>query len=173
MPPHTPDPITTLAPNEIFVFGSNLAGRHGKGAALVALKKLGAIRGQGAGPMGRSYGIPTKDAALRVLPLAELNPPSTTPARTLQPFSLQSFSLSPLRPRRLHARPDRLALRPRSPRESHPPSHLLGRPRVAPAPRPGPPDRAGPTGSPPPTTNSPAPAIRFCLQPLLISCRVI
>ena len=45
----------------VFVFGSNLAGRHGKGAALYARDHCGAIRGVGAGPMGRCYAIPTKD----------------------------------------------------------------------------------------------------------------
>jgi hypothetical protein len=53
----------------VFVFGSNLAGRHGKGAALFALKNHGAIYGQGIGFQGRSYAIPTKDADLRTLPL--------------------------------------------------------------------------------------------------------
>ena len=61
--------ITSLAENEIFVFGSNLAGRHGKGAALDAVRKFGAVNGQGTGLMGRSYGIATKDRNLRVLPL--------------------------------------------------------------------------------------------------------
>ena len=65
----TPENVTHLEPNEVFVFGSNYAGRHGKGAALVALRKFGAINGQGCGPMGRSYGIATKDERLRVLPL--------------------------------------------------------------------------------------------------------
>jgi len=55
--------------SEIFVFGSNLAGRHGKGAALYARKHHGAIYGQGEGLQGASYGIPTKDERLRVLPL--------------------------------------------------------------------------------------------------------
>ena len=45
----------------IFVFGSNLAGRHGKGAALHARQHHGAIYGQGAGLQGDSYGNPTKD----------------------------------------------------------------------------------------------------------------
>ena len=54
---------------EIFVFGSNLAGRHGKGAALHARQHCGAIYGQGRGPQGVSYAIPTKDERLRVLPL--------------------------------------------------------------------------------------------------------
>lgn len=53
----------------VFVFGSNLAGRHGKGAALYALKKHGAIYGQGVGRQGNSYAIPTKDANLHTLPL--------------------------------------------------------------------------------------------------------
>ena len=56
----------------IFVFGSNLAGRHGKGAALFALKNHGAHYGQGIGLQGASYAIATKDAKLRVLPLSEI-----------------------------------------------------------------------------------------------------
>ena len=54
---------------EVFVFGSNLAGRHGKGAALAALQLHGAVYGQGEGRQGDSYGIPTKDGRLRTLPL--------------------------------------------------------------------------------------------------------
>lgn len=61
--------ITKLKKNEVFVFGSNTAGRHGKGAALTAARKFGAIYGQGEGMMGRSYAIPTKDKNLRTLPL--------------------------------------------------------------------------------------------------------
>lgn len=53
----------------IFVFGSNLAGRHGKGAALWARQHRGAIYGQGEGRQGNSYAIPTKDALLRTLTL--------------------------------------------------------------------------------------------------------
>ena len=55
----TPDRITELGENEIFVFGSNLAGAHGGGAALLAYRKFGAIWGQGVGLQGQSYGIPT------------------------------------------------------------------------------------------------------------------
>lgn len=55
--------------NEIFVFGSNLAGRHGKGAALDACKKYGAVYGVGVGLTGGSYAIPTKGFKLEVLPL--------------------------------------------------------------------------------------------------------
>lgn len=53
----------------IFAFGSNLAGRHGKGAALFARQHHGAIYGQGIGRQGNSYAIPTKDAQLCTLPL--------------------------------------------------------------------------------------------------------
>lgn len=51
--------ITELKENEIFVFGSNLQGMHGGGAALIAYEKFGAIWGQGVGLQGQSYGIPT------------------------------------------------------------------------------------------------------------------
>lgn len=56
----------------IFVFGSNLAGRHGKGAALDALRHHGAKYGQGQGLQGNSYAIPTKDDTLRPLTLAKI-----------------------------------------------------------------------------------------------------
>ena len=56
----------------VFVFGSNLAGRHGKGAALHALHHHGAIYGQGVGLQGQSYGIPTKNRNLEVLPLESI-----------------------------------------------------------------------------------------------------
>jgi len=55
----TPDFITELKPNEIFVFGSNLAGAHGGGAAYIAYEKFGAVWGQGVGLQGQSYAIPT------------------------------------------------------------------------------------------------------------------
>jgi len=53
----------------IFVFGSNLSGRHGKGAALDARLKYGAVYGVGVGRTGDAYAIPTKDEFLKVLPL--------------------------------------------------------------------------------------------------------
>jgi len=56
----------------IFVFGSNLAGKHGKGAALFAKQNYGAIYGQGVGLQGNSYAIPTKDKSLNPLPLKEI-----------------------------------------------------------------------------------------------------
>ena len=54
---------------EYFVFGSNLAGRHGRGSALEALRNHGAVYGRGYGPQGRSFAIPTKDEDLKPLPL--------------------------------------------------------------------------------------------------------
>lgn len=54
---------------QIFVFGSNLAGRHGKGAALHARQHHGATYGQSEGLQGNSYAIPTKGIALETLPL--------------------------------------------------------------------------------------------------------
>ena len=49
----TPERITELQPNEIFVFGSNLEGMHGGGAAYIAYRKFGAIMGQG--EIGRAH----------------------------------------------------------------------------------------------------------------------
>jgi hypothetical protein len=57
---------------EIFVFGSNLAGRHGAGSAKEAVEKYGAIYGKGVGRQGDSYAIPTKDILLRSLTLKEI-----------------------------------------------------------------------------------------------------
>ena len=56
----------------VFVFGSNLAGRHGKGAAFHAKQWYGAIYGQGVGRQGNSYAIPTKDSDLKPLSLDEI-----------------------------------------------------------------------------------------------------
>lgn len=53
----------------VFVFGSNLAGRHGAGAARWALENRGAIYGQGEGLQGNSYALPTKDENICTLPL--------------------------------------------------------------------------------------------------------
>ena len=60
----TPENIKTLSNNQIFVFGSNLSGRHGKGAAKTALN-FGAKWGQPKGIQGRTYAIPTKDASIK------------------------------------------------------------------------------------------------------------
>jgi len=60
---YTPENITSLKPNEVFVFGSNTEGRHGLGAALTAKQKFGAKQGQARGLQGQSYAIVTKDLA--------------------------------------------------------------------------------------------------------------
>lgn len=59
---------------EIFVFGSNLSGIHGAGAAKYAFKEKGAIWGQGVGLQGNSYGIPTKDANIQTMSLEDIIP---------------------------------------------------------------------------------------------------
>ena len=61
------DIINNLKPNEIFVFGSNLDGMHGGGAARVAYNKFGAIWGQGVGLQGQSYAIPTMHGGVNVI----------------------------------------------------------------------------------------------------------
>ena len=63
----TPERITELEPNEIFVFGSNLQGMHGGGAAYIAYRKFGAIMGQGVGLQGQSYGIPTMQGGVETI----------------------------------------------------------------------------------------------------------
>ena len=55
--------------NEVFVFGSNMAGKHGLGAALKARTNYGAIYGVGEGMTGNSYAIPTKGHRLEILSL--------------------------------------------------------------------------------------------------------
>ena len=64
---YTPDRITELKPNEIFVFGSNLAGSHGGGAARLAYNRFGAIWGQGVGLQGQSYAIPTMQGGIETI----------------------------------------------------------------------------------------------------------
>lgn len=66
-PDYTPDHIEHLESNEIFVFGSNLEGRHGGGAALMAYKKFGAVRGVGVGLQGQSYAIPTMQGGVETI----------------------------------------------------------------------------------------------------------
>ena len=63
----TPDRISSLGENEIFVFGSNLAGSHGGGAAWAAFKRFGAIMGQGVGLQGQSYAIPTMQGGVETI----------------------------------------------------------------------------------------------------------
>ena len=60
----TPNHITELKPNEIFVFGSNLQGYHGGGAARLAMNQWGAVWGQGTGLQGQTYAIPTMQGGI-------------------------------------------------------------------------------------------------------------
>lgn len=95
-PPPSPPPKGPLdpgwvscAPGEIFVFGSNLAGRHGAGAALEAVQKYSAVLGQGEGLQGQSYAIPTKDRQLRPLSVGAI----ATGAATFMGFARRNPSL--------------------------------------------------------------------------------
>lgn len=85
-PPQAPTVQTTPidkvfhpSSGQVFVFGSNLAGVHGAGAAAMAREQLGAIDGYGFGPMPsvekpRCYAIPTKDQKIRTLPIENIKP---------------------------------------------------------------------------------------------------
>ena len=71
----TNDNITELKENEIFVFGSNLSGIHGGGAAKLANREFGAIWGNATGLQGQTYAIPTKSKFIvRTLDLDEIKP---------------------------------------------------------------------------------------------------
>ena len=64
---YTPENITSLGEDEVFVFGSNLEGCHAGGAARTAYKKFGAIMGQGVGIQGQSYAIPTMQGGVETI----------------------------------------------------------------------------------------------------------
>ena len=66
-PAFTPEMIQELRPDEVFVFGSNLEGMHGGGAAYVAWRKFGAVIGQGVGLQGQSYAIPTMQGGVETI----------------------------------------------------------------------------------------------------------
>ncbi|MBQ7531021.1 MAG: hypothetical protein IJT12_04880 [Paludibacteraceae bacterium] len=63
----TPEFITKLAADEVFVFGSNLAGMHGGGAARMAYERFGAEWGVGVGPTGQCYAIPTMQGGIETI----------------------------------------------------------------------------------------------------------
>ena len=69
----TQENIETLEAGEIFIFGSNLSGRHDAGAAKKALE-FGAVMGKGVGFKGRTYAIPTKDENIRTMPIEAIEP---------------------------------------------------------------------------------------------------
>lgn len=62
-----PERITRLGKGEIFVFGSNLAGMHGGGAAYQAFRNFGAVMGLGVGLQGQSYAIPTMQGGVETI----------------------------------------------------------------------------------------------------------
>jgi hypothetical protein len=64
--------IDELKPNQVFVFGSNLAGVHGAGAARAAELKFDAERGVGEGPTGDCYALPTKDTRIQTRALSQI-----------------------------------------------------------------------------------------------------
>ena len=64
---YTPEMISELKENEIFVFGSNLAGAHGGGAARLAFRQFGAVWGEGVGLHGRTYAIPTMQGGVETI----------------------------------------------------------------------------------------------------------
>lgn len=64
---YTPDRIDRLGKRDFFVFGSNLAGRHGGGAARIAMNRFGAVYGQGKGLQGNSYAIPTMQGGIETI----------------------------------------------------------------------------------------------------------
>ena len=66
-PDHTPEMITGLKDDEVFVFGSNLAGMHGGGAARAAFRLFGAVWGRGVGHYGQSYAIPTMQGGVETI----------------------------------------------------------------------------------------------------------
>ncbi len=66
-PAFTPERITSLRADEVFVFGSNLAGMHGGGAAYAAFQKFGAVWGRGVGLQGQSYAIPTMQGGVETI----------------------------------------------------------------------------------------------------------
>jgi hypothetical protein len=66
------DRMLGLRPHEVFVFGSNRAGRHGRGAAVDAVRRYGARYGVGEGLVGQSYALPTKGERLEVLTLGQI-----------------------------------------------------------------------------------------------------
>ncbi len=64
---YTRENITSLEPDDVFVFGSNLQGLHSGGAARVAYDKFGAVWGQGVGMQGQSYAIPTMQGGVETI----------------------------------------------------------------------------------------------------------
>lgn len=69
---HNESIIEQLPDDQVFVFGSNLAGNHRKGAAKTALDKFGAMQGVGRGWSGQSFAIPTQNEHLQAMPIHQV-----------------------------------------------------------------------------------------------------
>ena len=80
----------------IFVFGSNLAGRHGKGAALFAAQHYGAERGVGEGRTGNAYAIPTKGRNLERLPFSDIDTAVSRFVAHAKEHAGETFLLTPV-----------------------------------------------------------------------------
>ena len=80
----------------IFVFGSNLAGRHGKGAAKYAREKLGAVYGVGEGLTGNCYALPTKDNNIKTRPLEDIHESIKTFLKVASENSDKIFKVTPI-----------------------------------------------------------------------------
>ena len=66
-PEFTPERVSELKAGAVFVFGSDLEGMHGGGAAWVAFQKFGAVLGCGIGLRGQSYAIPTMQGGVETI----------------------------------------------------------------------------------------------------------
>ena len=88
--------LKNTATTKIFVFGSNIAGRHGAGAALYARKHHGAIYGKGEGLQGTSYAIPTKDYHIKTLPLEEIQKYVNTFLKFAEQHQELTFQITPI-----------------------------------------------------------------------------
>ncbi len=69
---HDESIVTELPEDTVFVFGSNLAGQHGSGAARVASQHFGAVEGVGRGWAGQSFAIPTLNEHIQQMPLSQI-----------------------------------------------------------------------------------------------------
>lgn len=81
---------------QVFVFGSNQAGRHGAGAALFARKHWGAVYGEGEGEFGNSYALPTKDYDLKVRSLAHIEDSIDNLLRWARLYSESLYLVTPI-----------------------------------------------------------------------------
>lgn len=87
----TPENIEKLEKNQIFVFGSNLIGIHGAGAANTALNKFNATYGVAEGLQGQCYAIPTKDHKIQTMSVDKIKPYVDRFIRFAKDYSTMTF----------------------------------------------------------------------------------